>query len=57
MIEDVDWLEKYNTICDKASADIKMKFGSDPVCKKNFENQNKSHGNEFTDFYDKKIKS
>ena len=41
MIEDVDWLEKYNTICDKASADIKMKFGSDPVCNKNFENQNK----------------
>ena len=34
LIEDVDWLEKYNNICDKASADIKKELGSEPVCKK-----------------------
>ena len=31
LIEDNDLLEKYNTIWDKASADIKKDFDSEPV--------------------------
>ena len=34
LIEDDDLLEKYNTIWDKASADIKKEFDSEPVCNK-----------------------
>ena len=30
-IVDDDSLEKYNTICDKVSADIKKEFDSEPV--------------------------
>ena len=40
-IEDDDLLEKYKTIWDKVSADIKKEFDSEPVYKKLFENQNK----------------
>ena len=31
LIEDDDFLEKYNTIWDKVSADIKKEFGSKPA--------------------------
>ena len=34
MIEDDDLLEKYNTIWDKVSADIKKEFDSEPVYNK-----------------------
>ena len=56
MIEDDDLLEKYNTIWDKVSADIKKEFDSEPVYNKNYlKIKVKSHGNEVTDFCDKKI--
>ena len=56
MLEDDDLLEKYNTIWDKVSADIKKEFDSEPVYNKNYlKTQIKSHGDEVTDFYDKKI--
>ena len=56
LIENDDLLEKYNTIWDKVSTDIKKEFGSDPVYNKYFLQTNiKSHGDEFTDFYDKEI--
>ena len=32
MIEDDDLLEKYNTIWEKVSSDIKKEFDSEPVC-------------------------
>ena len=35
-IEDDDLLEKYNTIWDKVSLDIKKEFDSEPVYNKNF---------------------
>ena len=55
-IEDDDLLEKYNTIWDKVSADIKKEFDSDPIYNKQFlKIKIKSHGDEVTDFYDKKI--
>ena len=56
LIEDGDLLEKYNTIWDKVSADIKKEFDSELVCHKNFlKTKIKSHGHEVTDFYDKEI--
>ena len=59
MIEDDDLLEKCNTIWDKVRANIKKELDSVPVCniyiyiflKTNI----KLHGNDVTDFYDKKI--
>ena len=55
MIKDDDLLETYNTICDKVSADIKKEFDSEPVYNKSFlKTKIKSHGDEVTDFYDKK---
>ena len=57
LIEDDDLSEKCNTTWDKVSADIKEEFHS----KSTIYNQNclktkiKSHGDEFTDFYDKEI--
>ena len=40
----------------KVSVDIKKEFDSRPVYNKNYlKTQIKSHGNEVTDFYDKKI--
>ena len=56
LIEDADLLEKYNTIWDKVSADIKKEFDIEPVYDKNYLKTNtKFHGNEVTDFYDKII--
>ena len=56
LIEDDDLLEKYNTIWDKVSVDIKKEFDSEPVYNKEFlKAKIKSHGNEVIDFYDKKI--
>ena len=55
MIEDDDLLEKY-TIWDKVSTDIKKEFDSEPVYSKEYlKTKIKSHGNEATDFYDKKF--
>ena len=57
LIEDDDLLEKINTIWDKVSTDIKKEFDSKPIYNKKFSKLKvKSHGNEFTDFYDKKIR-
>ena len=53
MIEDDDLLEKYNIICDKVSADIKKEFDREPVYNK--KTKIKSHDDEVTDFYYKKI--
>ena len=56
LIEDDDLLEKYNTIWDKVSAHIKKEFDTEPVYDKNYlKTKIKSHGEEVTDFYDKKI--
>ena len=56
LIEDGDLLEKYNTIWDKVSADIKKEFDSKPVYNKKFlKTKIKSHGDEVTDFYNKEI--
>ena len=55
LIEDDDLLEKYNTVWDKVSADIKRGFHSEPVYNKNYlKTKVRSHGDEVTDFYDKK---
>ena len=56
LIENDDLLEKYNAIWDKVSADIKKEFDSEPVYNKNnLKTKIKSHGDEVTDSYDKKI--
>ena len=56
LIEDDDLLEKYNTIWDKVSADIKKELDSEPVYNRNcLKTKIKSHGDEVTDFYDKEI--
>ena len=56
LIEDDDLLEKYNTIWDKVSTDIKKEFNSKPVYKNEFlKTKIKSHGDEVTDFYHKEI--
>ena len=53
LIENEDLLEKYNTIWDKVSADIKKEFDSEHVYNKNFlKTKIRSYGDEFTDFYD-----
>ena len=58
LIEDDNLLEKYNTIRDKVSADIKKEFGSEPVYNKNYlKTKIKSHGDEVRDFFDKKFLS
>ena len=55
-IEDDDLLKKYNTIWNKVSADIAKEFNSKPVYNKEFlKAKIKSHGNEVTDFYNKKV--
>ena len=55
-IEDDDLLEKYNTIWDKVSVDIKKELDSEPVYNKEYlRTKIKSHGDEVTDFYNKKI--
>ena len=56
LIEDDDLLEKYNTIPDNVSADIKKEFDSEPVYNKEFlKTKIKPHGDKVTDFYDKEI--
>ena len=56
LIEEDDILEKYNTIWDKVSADIKNEFDSEPVYNKNYlKTKIKYHDNEIIEFYDKKI--
>ena len=46
-------MEKYNTIWDKASAEIKKEFDSEPVYNKNlWKTKIKSHSYEVTDCYD-----
>ena len=54
--EDDNLLEKYNTIWDKVSADIKKEFDSEPVYNKEFlKTKIKFHDDEVTDFYHKGI--
>ena len=56
LIDDDDLLEKYNTIWNKVSADIKKELDSKPVYDKEFlKTKIKSHGDEVIDFYGKKI--
>ena len=56
LIKDDDLLEKYKTIWDKVSADIKKESDSDPVYNNEFlKTKIKSLGDEVTDFYDIKI--
>ena len=58
LIEDDDLLEKDNTIWDKEIADIKKEFDSKPVYNKNYlKTKIKSHGDEVTNFYNKKFLS
>ena len=53
LIEDDALLEKYNTIWDKVSSDIKKEFDSEPVYNKEFlKNKINSHVDEVTDFYE-----
>ena len=56
LIEDDDLLKEYNTVWGKVSADSKKEFDSKPVYNKEFlKTKIKSHGDQVTDFYDKKI--
>ena len=55
LIEGDDLLEKCNTVWNKVSADMKKEFDSEPVYNKNLKTKIKSHVDEVTDFYDKKI--
>ena len=56
LIENDDLLEKNDTIWDKVEADIKKEFDSEHVYNKEVsKTKRKSHGNEVTDFYDKKF--
>ena len=51
LIEDDELIEKYNTIWDKVSADIKEEFDSEPDYNNNFlKHKIKSHGDKVTDF-------
>ena len=56
LIKDNDSSEKYNTIWEQFRVDIKKEFDSESVCNKHFlkTKKQKSHGDEVTDFYDKK---
>ena len=56
LIEDDDLCEKFNTIRDKVSSDIKKEFNSEPVYNQIFlKTKIKSYGDDVTDFYDKEI--
>ena len=56
LIESGDLLEKYDSICDKVSADIKKEFDNEPIYNNEFlKTKIKSHLDEVTDFYDKRI--
>ena len=51
LIEDDDFLEKYNTVRDKATADIKKEFDSEPAYNKTFlKTKIKSRCDEVTGF-------
>ena len=53
LIEDDDLLEKYDSIWDKFSADIKKEFDSEPGYNEQFlKTKIKSYGNDAADFYD-----
>ena len=54
LIEDDDLFEKYNTIWDEVSADMKKKFDSELVYDKKFlKTKIKFHCDKVADFYDK----
>ena len=56
LIEDDDLCEKFNTIRDKVSSDIKKEFDIEPVYNQIFlKTKIKSYGDDVTDFYDKEI--
>ena len=56
LIEDDDLFEKYNTIWDKVSADIKKEFDSHSIYNKFFLRiRIKFHGDEAADICDKKV--
>ena len=56
LIEDDNLLEKYNTIWDKVSADIKKELDGEPVYNKELlKAKIKSHDHEVIDFYYKKV--
>ena len=56
MIEDDELLEKYDTIWDKITAEIKKEFDSEDVCNKNFlKTKIRFYADEVTDSYDEKI--
>ena len=56
LIKDDELLEKYNTICNKVSTDIKKGFNSKPVYnKKCLKTKIKSNNDETTDFHNKKM--
>ena len=56
LIEDDDLIEKYNTIWDKLSADLKKEFDNGPVYNEEYlKTKIKSNGDEVTDFHDKRI--
>ena len=49
-------MRKYNTIWDQVSADLKKKeFDSERVYNKFLKTKKKSHADEVTDFYNKKV--
>ena len=55
-IEDDGLLKKYINIWNKVSADIEKEFDSEPVYNKEFlKTKIKSHGDEVTNFYNKKL--
>ena len=56
LIGDDDLPKKYKNIWHKVSANIKKEFDSEPVNNKNLlKTKIKHHGDEVTDFYDKKL--
>ena len=56
LIEDDDLLEKYDTIWNKFSADVKKQIHGESVYIREFlKTKLTSHGDKVTDFYDKKI--
>ena len=58
LIDDKNLLELYNSLWDKASADIKKEFDSEPVCNKMFwKTKIKSYGDELQIFTIKKFLS
>ena len=53
----VTYQKKYNTVWDKVSTDVKIEFGNEPVYNKHLKTKTRSHGDEITGFYNKKIPS